>query len=52
MTPNPSQPSRSLIIFGLKINKYIDITKSITIKINRLKTPLKIYGMRYKLLLT
>ena len=27
VTPNPSHPNRSLIRFGLKINKYIDITK-------------------------
>ena len=37
MTPNPSHPNNNLIRFGLKINKYIDITKKKTNIINREK---------------
>ena len=37
MTPKPSHPKRSLIRFGLKINRYIDITKLNTKKIKREK---------------
>jgi len=37
VTPSPSQPSSKLIKLGLKINKYIDITKKKTNIINREK---------------
>ena len=37
MTPKPSQPNNNLIKLGLKINKYIDITKKNTNIINREK---------------